>query len=283
MGWNTTFHVGHVVVELRSSTELCKNELKAIISLYEPVTSPEPDLLFVFEQQQQHFTLSVNGEDLWESTDSRDFPPALEIHLYRQLICRLTPELISLHASSVVLGNSACIFAGISGAGKSSLCTVALLDGMAYLTDEFVLVDRNGFVHPFPRPLQWDSIDHPAFDSAEMLASGLFGKSSFSFTDPENNIITSQLWLPTRLQHAPIKLGTIILPEYSSDAPKANLKPIRRGEALMRLPEHLHHLMSPAENLKELNRRIPTDTCFYSLRFSNVFAAWQIVKETIFS
>jgi hypothetical protein len=281
MQWQSSFHIAHVGIEIHGLTDICRDEMQSIISLYEPTTDATPDILFTFEKQNDTFTLSADGETLWQSQDSRDFPPALEIHLYRLATGQMAPRLLSLHASAVSIHGRVCIFAGVSGAGKSSLCSAALLNGAGYLTDEFALLDSEGMVHPFPRPLQWDSIDHPAFAQSDLLKNGLFSKSQYSFPDPDGNIITSHLWLPARVQHQSLQTAWIILPQYDAGAPAAELLPLRRSEALMQLPGHLHQQMSPAESLKELNRRIPNSVKFFSLRFSDVHAAWETVSQTI--
>lgn len=281
MQWQSSFHIAHVGIEIRAYTDLCRDEMQSIISLYEPTVDTTPDILFTFRKQNDTFTLSADGETLWQSQDSRDFPPAFEIHLYRLVTGQMAPRLLSLHASAVSLHDRVCIFAGVSGAGKSSICTAALLKGAGYLTDEFTLLDSEGVVYPFPRPLQWDAIDHPAFAQGDLLEHGLFTKSQYSFPDPDGNIITSHLWLPARVQHQPLQTAWVILPQYDADAPAAELLPLRRSEALMQLPGHLHQQLSPAESLKELNRRIPSSVEFFSLRFSDVHAAWATVSQTI--
>ncbi len=283
MQWQSSFHIAHLCIEIRSFTDICRDEMQSTVSLYEPAINATPDILFTFEKQNSTFTLSADGEALWQSQDSRDFPPAFEIHLYRLVTGQMAPRLLSLHASAISFHDQACIFAGISGAGKSSICTAALLKGAGYLTDEFTLLDSEGAVHPFPRPLQWDTIDHPAFAQSDLLKSGLFSKSQYSFPDPDGNIITSHLWLPVRVEHQPLQAAWVILPQYSADASPAELLPLRRSEALMHLPQHLHQQMSPAENIKELNRRIPNSVEFFTLRFSDVHAAWEAVSQAISS
>ena len=281
MQWQSTFHIAGVCFEIRSFTDLCRSEMQNIISLYEPTTASSPDVVFTFEKLNDTFTLSADGKTLWQSEDSRDFPPAFEIHLYRLAVAQMAPRLLSLHASAVSVDDRVCIFAGVSGAGKSSICTAALLKGAGYLTDEFTLLDSDGMVHPFPRPLQWDTIDHPAFSQSDLLDSGLFSKEEYSFPDPDGKIIISHLWLPARVQHQALQAAWVVLPQFDAEAPAAELHPLRRSEALMQLPQHLHHQMSPAEEIRELNRRIPNTTRFFSVRFSDVHAAWETVSHTL--
>jgi len=282
MQWQSTFHIADICFEIRSFTDLCRDEMQSIASLYEPTTAT-PDTVFTFEKLDNTFTLSADGEILWQSEDSRDFPPAFEIHLYRLATEQMAPRLLSLHAAAVSVHDQVCIFAGVSGAGKSSICTAALLKGAGYLTDEFTLLDAEGMVHPFPRPLQWDSIDHPAFSQGDLLKGGLFSKEEYNFPDPDGKIITSHLWLPARVQHQALQAAWVVLPQYDAEAPAAELHPLRRSEALMQLPQHLHHQMSPAEEIRELNRRIPNTARFFSVRFSDVHAGWETVSQTISS
>jgi len=74
-------------------------------------------------------------------------------------------------------------------------------------------------------------------------------------------------------------LQWVVLPRYQDDAEPAEISPIRRGEALMELPQHLHHQQRPDLMLKMLNKRIPNDVLFYRLTFSDVHAAWEEIKH----
>ena len=59
-----------------------------------------------------------------------------------------------IHAGVVVLGGRAILLPAASGAGKSTLVAALLARGAGYFSDEFALLDGEGRVHPYPRPLQ---------------------------------------------------------------------------------------------------------------------------------
>jgi len=279
MAWFFQFQVAHVVVHITSPLPRFKQEVQQLTQLYRSVEQPTSHLNFSITQQADDYILKLGQDTVWQSSDARDISPALELALYQNILIQLDGQLISLHASTIAWKNQAITFAGISGAGKSSLCTAALLGGAAYVTDEFSLLAQNGQIHPFPRPLQWDSIEHPAFDVQAMLDSNLFDKGEFSFPSPEGKVLTSHLWLPKNIQHQALPLGRLILPQYHVQSPSALLTPMRRSEALMHLPEHLHTRLTYPEMLKELNQRLPMNIQFYRLDFSDVFAAWEKVKQ----
>jgi hypothetical protein len=275
--WHRSFRVGGVSVSVDSSHAPCTTILEPMCRLYAGSTDA-PALHFRVEPVEERIRLSVNGTTLWQGTDAGEIAAGFEVRLYEHLLAAMAPETLSLHAGAVELDGQACLFAAESGAGKSSLTTAAVLDGAGYLSDEFALLGADGTVIPFPRPLQWGKLRHPAFRHARMLDGGLT-KALFRFPDRHGNTVTTLLWLPPKVRHTPLPLGIVVLPQYHTKAPAAALRPIRRSEALMELPRHLHHRMPPEIMLQELNHRIPAATRFYRLRFTDARTAWRAVRD----
>jgi hypothetical protein len=56
-----------------------------------------------------------------------------------------------LHAGVVAWRGQAIVLAGNSFSGKSTLVTALVGAGAEYYSDEFAVLDRNGWVHPYPR------------------------------------------------------------------------------------------------------------------------------------
>jgi len=285
MSWHKLFEVAGIVILVESEETPCDRSLQAIVTLYHEISEENrPDVVFSIRKLKKKIQLLLNQQELlWEAEDERDIAPALEIHIYRQILQRTFPHFLSLHASCVNIDGMACMFAGQSGAGKSSLCTAALLTGAHYFTDEFSLLSKDGLVYPFPRPLQWDEEEHPAFDGQNMIQSGLFNKEKFGFLEANtNHLVTSHLWLPKHVQVEALPLQIIVLPRYHPDSPEAEMVEIRRGEAIMALPEHIHlHYPDAASDIQQLNQRISNDCRFFRLDFSNVIKAWALSKETV--
>ncbi len=278
--WRRVFRVGGVVVAVDSALPACSAMLEPLCRLYGDCTEV-PVLHFWIRPHDGKIRLGFHDEILWQGVDAGEIVAGFEVHLYRQLLAAMAPGVLSLHAGSVAVGSKACLLPADSGSGKSSLVTAAVLDSAAYLSDEFALLSTDGYVLPFPRPLQWGKLRHPAFRHAEMLATGRLAKAMFRFPDRHGKTIRNLLWLPAHVRHTPADVAIVALPHYRRDAPDAEIVPIRRGEALMELPRHLHHQLSPAAMLRELNARLPATTRFCRLSFSDARAAWQALKTLL--
>ena len=278
--WQRTFGVGNIAVRLESNQEHCTNDIRAITSLF-PDSEIEPCLTFSVLQAER-ITLSINGEELWKSDDPGEISAAFEVHLYTQIVHKLVPELASIHAACIGINDQACVLAGVSDAGKSSMCTKAVIEGCSYLSDEFALLNKAGEIEPFPRPLQWGKEQHPAFTHQMMQTAGI-KQTIFRFPDRDGNTVSALLWLPENVQHTPLPLRRVIFPRYDASLSAPELTTIRRGEALMELPQHLHQQQRADIMLQMLNQRIPKETTFHRIRFPDVHQAWALLKDSLFS
>jgi len=284
MTWHHCLRIADIRIGIESDCDAFNSIAGEMLTPYEALPWPSGgtcDLRFTVRRDNGESHLFINDSHLWNSDDVGEILASFEVNLYQHAISLITPHYCSIHAAAVAIGDAAAIFAGASGAGKSSLCTAALLGGARYLSDEFALLDERGNITPFPRPLQWESEEHPAFTRQQMLASGAFGETAYSFPLPTGGRLQSHLWLPCNVQLQPLPLRHVVLHHYDPKAAAASLAPIRRGEALMELPQHLHLRQRPDEMLKLLNRRIPKETQFYRLRFSDVHQAWGHFSEQL--
>jgi len=68
-------------------------------------------------------------------------------------ISRRIEERILVHSGAVAWQGRALLVPGRSGSGKSELVGALVRAGAAYLSDEFAVLDREGKVHPYRRPL----------------------------------------------------------------------------------------------------------------------------------
>lgn len=84
-----------------------------------------------------------NRPDVIESLERR-------IHFYLANHCR---GVVFVHAGAVAWQNRVLLLPGSSYAGKSTLTHALVEAGAQYLTDEYAVVDTEGQVHPFPRPI----------------------------------------------------------------------------------------------------------------------------------
>jgi len=287
--WCVQCRIADVVIQVDGDTAACQKEMWKFLKLYEQVEGQTPDLHFSVSLQQgvYHFSCIIGEQHmlLWSSSDDREVSAALETRLYSQLVQYLHQEksIISIHAAALGVDHQAVMFAGESGAGKSSMCTAGLLSEASYLSDEFTLLAEDGLVYPFPRPMQWEHKEHPAFNRKHIENTGLITPDYFDFPNAEGETVRCHLWHPTRVQRQPLKLKIIVLHQYNGDLNQAVLTSIPRHEALMELPQHLHIQAGMAKDLPLMNQRIAQDCMFYRLHFPDVFEAWKLLEDKVFS
>ncbi|MDQ6980589.1 MAG: hypothetical protein Q9M46_03860, partial [Ghiorsea sp.] len=186
--WCVQCRIAGVVIQVDADTTACQQDMWKFLKLYDQVEQQQPDLHFSVTCQQgvYHFSCIIGDQpslQLWSSSDDREVSAALEIHFYSQLVQYLYQEknILSIHAAVLGVNHQAVMFAGESGAGKSSICTAGLLSEASYLSDEFTLLAGDGYVYPFPRPMQWEYKEHPAFDREKIERTGLIAADYFDF------------------------------------------------------------------------------------------------------
>jgi hypothetical protein len=64
-----------------------------------------------------------------------------------------------IHAGAVAVGHRAILLPGPTLSGKSRMVEALIHRGASYLSDEFAIVDRHGFAHPWARPLALRLLD----------------------------------------------------------------------------------------------------------------------------
>ena len=76
----------------------------------------------------------------------------LESQIRGQVAIR-APERTFVHAGAVEHEGRAIIFPGVSFSGKTTLTEAFVRAGATYYSDEFAVLDNDGLVHPYPKPL----------------------------------------------------------------------------------------------------------------------------------
>ena len=72
---------------------------------------------------------------------------------FRAVVAASAPAHLFLHAGCVKFQGRLFIFPGDSHSGKSTLVKEFLMSGAEYFSDEYSVLDCEGLVHPFPKPL----------------------------------------------------------------------------------------------------------------------------------
>ena len=274
--------IAGLTVEIHCAAEPCMAGTDALTALFPRADdAANADLRFCFTHECRAIHLTCNDALLWQGEDAGEVIAAFEWAFYNRVIAMLYPEFISLHAACIGMNGQAIIFAGESGSGKSSLCTAALLDGGAYLSDEYTLLDGEGRIQAFPRPLQWGATTHPAFSADEMMQSGVFSRREYTFSDANGTQVTSLLWHPRQKADARPGPAMLILPKYSPTAEGAHAQPVPRSQALLELAAEMHHKPPAAERVRMLHQRLPRTLIFLRVNFSDVHQAWREIRQRL--
>jgi len=273
-------NIAHLRVRIHCAAPACNDGIEALTALYQHGREAgDADLCFTLKPGFDGASLDCDGEHIWQGQEAGEVVAAFEWAFYNRVIAALYPHFVSLHAASVNWQGHGITIAGSSGAGKSSLCSAALLHAAEYFSDEYSLLDGEGCITPFPRPLQWGGSEHPAFSRQDMRDSGLFGEGEYAFTGRDGQRITSLLWHPRLLATAPLHMSLLLLPRFDPDSEGVSSEPVARSQALMELAEEMHHKLPVKDRLRELHHRLPDTTRCVRLVFSDVHAAWRRVEK----
>lgn len=84
----------------------------------------------------------------------------------RMTIAEFSDEFVFLHAGAVRYKDKAIIIPAKSFSGKTTLVAELASRGLEYYSDEYAVLDKDGFLHPFPKQLSMRGIidDHQQVD-----------------------------------------------------------------------------------------------------------------------
>jgi len=198
------------------------------------------------------FNIVVNGSRVVEAATAADAVLAA-VKALDDLLVRKLRALRAVHAGAVVLEGKALVIPGSSHAGKSSLVAELLRRGATHLSDEYALVDGEGRVHAYPRPL--------------LLRDG----------NPRQRMV-----LPEEMNASfaikPVSVGWIVAVDYDPAA-KWDLHPISQGEAVMVLLRNTPHEMGQSpEMIASFTRCAARAKCFAGTRGDVVDAAQRMLE-----
>ncbi len=133
---------------------------------------------------------------------------ALEAELYFH-VAEHAPDRISIHAGVAVHRGCAIVTPGPTFSGKTTLIAALVRAGALYFSDEYAFLDKDGLVHPFPRPL---SVREPGRENTHWPVERLGGVKG------------------TR----PVPIGVVAVTQYRPDA-EFEPQPRSRGRGMLAL------------------------------------------------
>ncbi len=150
-------------------------------------------------------------------------------------------NLSAVHAGAVLLGDRALLFPGASHSGKSSLVAELLRQGAVCYSDEYALIDSEGLVHAYPRPL--------------LLRNG--GREQTAVLPFELN---------ARVASSPAKVGWILSLQYEAEG-SWNIQEVSQGQGLLSLLQNTPHVLADSPHIVGSFRRAAAGArCFEGQR-----------------
>jgi hypothetical protein len=180
---------------------------------FKKVTDAEHIFKIECEDVSGKFYISKNGDD---STYYWDRDRLIE-YLCSQIritVAEFAESKVFLHAGAVGWKDSAIIIPGKSYSGKTTLVSELIRHGAEYYSDEYAVLDEEGFLHPYPKMLSMRGIlnDYDQIDTPPDVFGAKIGKNK-------------------------IPVGLILITEFER---KAEWKPeiLNTGEGMMEILQH---------------------------------------------
>ncbi len=112
----------------------------------------KPDVLIRVDRVAGQFQLFVDDGLVASAGRAIGLVPAL-IRVLDDAMNQSLAGLRAVHTGTVVWDGRALLIPGVTHAGKSTLVAELLRRGATYFSDKYALIDSEGRVHPYPRPL----------------------------------------------------------------------------------------------------------------------------------
>jgi hypothetical protein len=158
----------------------------------------------------------------------------------------------AVHAGAVLIDGKALLFPGSTHAGKSSLVAELLRRGASHFSDEYALIDQEGRVHAYPRPLLQRN-----------------GRPLQSLVLPEE--------LNASFASEPAPVGWIVSVEYVQGG-AWDIDEVSQGEAVMLLLRNTpHHMDQTPEVIDFFSRVACNAVCYEGKRGDAAEAATRIL------
>jgi hypothetical protein len=153
--------VSHTYLEVHGvklDVEVAAEELvPAVEAILPPGWDPSDDF-----PEDGHFVVAGDADRGYEVladgvSVGLGVPADVAIHLLdaqiRARIAATAPNHVFIHAGVVGIDGKALLLPGPSFSGKTALAAALVAVGAAYYSDEYAVLDQEGLVHPYPRPL----------------------------------------------------------------------------------------------------------------------------------
>lgn len=196
-----------------------------------------PDMRIRIDRAVDEFRLLIDDVPVDSANQAISLVPSLIRALDDAVLEHMT-TLRALHAGVVIWNGRALLLPGASHAGKSSLVAEFLRRGASYFSDEYALMDADGRVHPYPRPLL---VRNGGPEQHPMLAG--------EYNAPVGD--------------APARVGWVFELQYRPEE-RFSTAPITQSEALLALLRNTPHALEETPDMVDTLRCAITEAACYS-------------------
>jgi hypothetical protein len=109
------------------------------------------------KRKTEHQVFRIDEVVIYPTLDSQTLLDQLESQI-RITVAEFAKEHVFIHAGVVARDDKAIMIPGRSYAGKTTLTAEFCKRGFVYYSDEYAVLDKDGFVHPFPKTLSMRGI-----------------------------------------------------------------------------------------------------------------------------
>ena len=196
-----------------------------------------PDIFLRVDRTPDGFAVLMNHQPAASASTLHDAALASVKALDEAVVHRMK-MFRAVHAGAVLINQKALLFPGSTHAGKSSLVAELLRRGASCFSDEYALIDSQGRVHSYPRPL--------------LLRNGC---SQQSLVLPEN--------LNATFATGAAPVGWILALDYVPGG-AWDVQGMTQGEAVMLLLRNTPHEMAESPEMIDFFSRVAANAVCYS-------------------
>lgn len=235
-----------------------------------PISSRRFDVLFVGKPARMSLWQEEKQLYFGESKHALAYILAGEI-LHECIVDNSADQ--ALHAAALACGDRGILLPGKSGSGKSSLAAWLTSRGCTYLTDELVLLSREGLIGAFTRPL---SLRHP---TVAALSSSVHIDAAECLMGEAGSMVPHRCLNPWWAASTP-RLSCIVFPEFIEDHP-ATLTRLSKAQGCMQLIGcYVNARNFAGHGLSEI-AGLARDVASYTLKFGHFSDVMQVLQPLL--
>jgi hypothetical protein len=246
----------HFSIRVASDCRLALGRMKRYLLPWLPRTAANTDadveIRITQTGQRARYAVESNGRSIAASEPEPTLFALIQHAVDDAFIGRLGSR-AAVHAGVVVASGAAIIVSGPSGCGKTSLVRELLRRGAEYGSDEYAVVDPEGCIHPYPRPLM---IRGESGEQCPVLAGEIHAA----------------------VRREPAMPGLILFLERVPGS-EFRVQPMSQSEALLRLLQNTPHAMAEKPDmLAPLMAAVSRAASFEGIRGEGTEAADRILR-----